>query len=460
MPARTHPAGAGLKVGLLYDPAVDQDEQPAGDESDGAAAQETASTVGGTQPDEPAPGNGSSSEAEHPTQAGESSFLDESAIYEEQTPSGEEVTFDPWAAVYADEEPHGRRALAVSEDTAWSSDESGAGNPSAPARAESGQPVPEPNYETADFVQLLQPVPPLRSRLGWRALLHLPPSEREMKEFAQQEMLRAQFARPVTLMVANPKGGTGKTPTSLVLAGEFGEARGGGVVVFDNNENRGTAAQRSYFSHTRTVADLLEYADELDKPEAQFTDLAYFLAHQNSGKYYVLASDESVTRQVDQELFARVHRILSRFFAVIIIDSGNNELASNWLAGLDVADGLVVPTQWRQDHVVTANKMLKTLREREHPILDRTMIVGTNAPAAEQPGPRQAAFEWFQGRHHLPVMEIPTDAHIHEGGVVDRSKLAPKTRRAALAAAAVASGLIVDIADQPRYSDDRAGWGL
>jgi len=304
-------------------------------------------------------------------------------------------------------------------------------------------------YATDDFVQMLQSKPDPRARRGWRALFRLPPSQREQREAAQLDAVRSQFSRPVTLMVANPKGGTGKTPMALLLAGEFGEARGGGVVVIDNNENRGTAAFRSHFPHNRTVADLLAAADELDRPEAQFTDLAHFLAHQTFGKYHVLASDESVTRMLDEERFARVHRILSRFFAVIIIDSGNNELASNWLAALDVADGLVVPTHWRKDHVVTANKMLKTLRDRRHPILDRTMIIGTNAPAAEQAGPKKAAYDWFYTQHHHQVVEIPTDKHIHEGGVIDVSKMSKRTRRAGLAAAAVASFLVIDVAAQP-----------
>ena len=311
-------------------------------------------------------------------------------------------------------------------------------------------PAGDVGYATDDLVQMLQPVPPPRARRGWRAFFGLGPSEREQREMAQLDAVRSQFSRPVTLMVANPKGGTGKTPMSLLLAGEFGEARGGGVVVIDNNENRGTAAFRSYFPHHRTVADLLEAADELERPEAQFTDLAYYLAHQTAGKYYVLASDESVTRMLDEKLFARVHRILSRFFAVIIIDSGNNELASNWLAALDVADGMVVPTQWRQDHVVTANKMLKTLRDRQHPILERTMIIGTNAPAAEQAMPKRAAYQWFHHQHGHQVVEIPTDRHIHEGGVIDRNKMGVATRRAGLAAAAVASYLIVDAASRPR----------
>ena len=308
---------------------------------------------------------------------------------------------------------------------------------------------PSGGYVTDDLVQLMQAGRAPSARSGWRAVLGLPPSRRERRENAQLDAVRSPFGRPVTLMVANPKGGTGKTPTSLLLAGEFGEARGGGVVVIDNNENRGTAAFRSHSPHRRTVADLLEAADELERPEAQFTDLAYFLSHQTSGKYHVLASDESVTRMLDEQLFARVHRILSRFFAVIIIDSGNNEQASNWLAALDVADGLVVPTQWRKDHVVTANKMLKTLRDRQHPILQHTMIIGTNAPAAEQAAPKKAAYEWFQGQHHHQVVEIPTDRHLHEGGVIDVSRLSRRTRRAGLAAAAVASFLIIDVAVQP-----------
>jgi hypothetical protein len=48
------------------------------------------------------------------------------------------------------------------------------------------------------------------------------------------------FGRPVSFVVANPKGGAGKTPVTLLLAGAFGVARGGGVLAWDNNELRGT----------------------------------------------------------------------------------------------------------------------------------------------------------------------------------------------------------------------------
>jgi hypothetical protein len=48
------------------------------------------------------------------------------------------------------------------------------------------------------------------------------------------------------------------------------------------------------------------------------------------------------------------------------------------------------------------------------------------------------------------VVEIPTDGHIHEGGVLDYGKLHKRTRRAGLGAAAVAAYLIVDVASRPR----------
>jgi Mrp family chromosome partitioning ATPase len=48
------------------------------------------------------------------------------------------------------------------------------------------------------------------------------------------------FGRPVSFVVAIPKGGAGKTPVTLLLAGAFGVARGGGVLAWDNNELRGT----------------------------------------------------------------------------------------------------------------------------------------------------------------------------------------------------------------------------
>lgn len=299
--------------------------------------------------------------------------------------------------------------------------------------------VPTSPYSTDDLLQQLRPQPRPKAQAGWRALLGLGPSKKERLLLDDQAAVRTVFPRAVTIMVANPKGGGGKTPTSLVLAGEIGNARGGGVVVWDNNELRGNARDRSYFPHRRSVADLLDAADNLERPDASFTELGYYLAHQTHGKYFVLSSDPAGRVVMDQDQVRRVHRILARFFEVIIIDTGNNEKAPNWLAARDLADCLVVPMKWRQDSILVANRMLATMAEESNPLLHRTVLVGTNGPGDSQRDARSAVYTRFSAAHK--ITEIHTDPHIHAGAIIDRRQLTPRTQRAGLETAAIVARL-------------------
>lgn len=301
-------------------------------------------------------------------------------------------------------------------------------------------------YSTDDLLQQLRPQAATKAQTGWRALFGLAPSKREQQLIADQTAVRTAFSRAVTVMVANPKGGGGKTPTSLILAGEMGNARGGGVVVWDNNELRGNARDRSYFPHDRSVADLLPAADTLERPDASFTELSYYLAHQTHGKYYVLSSDSAGRAVMDQQQVRRVHRLLARFFQVIIIDTGNNEKAPNWLAARDLADCLVVPMKWRQDSILVANRMLATMAEEGNPLLHRTVLVGTNGPGDFQRDARAAVYARFSSAHR--ITEIGTDPHIHAGAIIDRRELTPQTQRAGLQTAAIVARLASEATGQ------------
>ncbi|GAA3707267.1 hypothetical protein GCM10022204_26460 [Microlunatus aurantiacus] len=294
-------------------------------------------------------------------------------------------------------------------------------------------------YSTENLLQQLRPAAKTKAQTGWRSWFGLGPSKREQALQNDLADVRTVFPRAVTVMVANPKGGGGKTPTSLVIAGELGHARGSGIVVWDNNELRGNARDRSYSPHARSVADLLDAADRLEQPDSSFTELAYYLAHQTQGKYYVLSSDQSGRVVMDQDQVRRVHRLLSRFFEVIVIDTGNNEKAPNWLAARDLADCLVVPMKWRQDSILVANRMLATMAEEGNPLLQRTLLVGTNGPGDFQTDARRAVYDRFSPNH--PITEIPTDPHLHAGSIIDRRQLQPRTQRAGLTAAAIVARL-------------------
>ncbi|MDO5681450.1 MAG: hypothetical protein Q4G46_01305 [Propionibacteriaceae bacterium] len=295
----------------------------------------------------------------------------------------------------------------------------------------------EPRRSAGELISQLTPDTPQKATSGWRSWFGLKPSQRELDEFRDLSTVKTLFHRPVTVMVANPKGGSGKTPTSVLLSGAFGLNRGGGVVAWDNNELRGTMPDRTTSPHRRSVHDMLAKLEELRWSTSQFTDLAYFLNHQDTGNFYTLGSAQHAGHVVTGQNFRQVHELFARYFQVIVVDTGNNEAAPNWAAAAAQADCLVVPTKWRKDSLIPAARMLESLQDTNPALLERTVIAATNGPQDSQQVVKDNGASWFGSSH--PIVEIPTDPHIAEGGVIDFGRLHKNTRRAALRLAAEVS---------------------
>ena len=94
-------------------------------------------------------------------------------------------------------------------------------------------------------------------------------------------------------------------------------------------------------------------------------DLDGYMRTQPTEQFDVLASDENAASvaSVDAESFQRLHRLLSQFYRVLVVDTGNNMRASNWRAAVDSADQLVVVTTVREDTAQSAAWALDALRE-------------------------------------------------------------------------------------------------
>ena len=215
-----------------------------------------------------------------------------------------------------------------------------------------------PAQSLADRIATLQaPAPagkPLAAQEGWRAglgkftggLLKLAPGKAELASRAHVAAIQRVFARPVTIMVANPGGGEGKSPTTMALGATFGTSSEHSVLAWDNNETMGTlSALAQTDGSSSTVTDLLQALPGLHGGNTRSGDVMAFTRHQGNSRFSVLAShhDPARMQMITQENFSSILESVQRFWNLTILDTGNNTIAPNWLAALDVADQLVIP---------------------------------------------------------------------------------------------------------------------
>ncbi|MEU4389842.1 AAA family ATPase [Kribbella sp. NPDC023855] len=320
-----------------------------------------------------------------------------------------------------------------------------------------GQQAPQPerpvSYRADELLQALPLPREAPAEKGVRSVLRLRPGTAERLERIARATAATAFRRPVTITIANPKGGSGKTPTTLLLAGALGQARGGGVVAWDNNELRGNMHLRTHDTNSRsTVTDLLQAMQMLTQPDARLGDVGAYLRHQVSGQYDVLTSATTTYAQIEAKDFDQIHRLLSRFYKVLVIDTGNNEGSSNWREAMKASDVLVIPIKWKSLSCAAAVQMLEEL-DHQGPdaqrLIRRAVIAVSNGPGDVNKEVEKQLRPYFESRA-AAVVDIPTDPHIAAEGPLDHSALQPATRRAALELAAKVAEQVTIALNVPR----------
>jgi MinD-like ATPase involved in chromosome partitioning or flagellar assembly len=287
--------------------------------------------------------------------------------------------------------------------------------------------------------------------------------ERERERVAHNAeldcLIQTNFGSAVTILVANPKGGSRKTTTDYTLGATFGLARGGYTVAWDNNETMGTLGQRAIKDrHSRTVVDLLqEGADYLLSDKARIGALDSYVRQQGSAHFHVLASDEDATKQeqIDAAGYKRVHDILERFYRVIIVDTGNNIRKEHFVAAVESATQLVIPVAAAYDSMNAAKDMMTHLQVTGHgDLVERAVVLihelepiyrddsGEVVSGNGHEITAQEIADEFAGRV-AEVLPIPYDSAFKEGREIDYFNLAPATVDAYREAAAAASRSII-----------------
>ena len=216
------------------------------------------------------------------------------------------------------------------------------------------------------------------------------------------------------------------------------------MCAWDNNETLGTMGIRTEVGPYRTtVVDLVADLDRFEHVRARRGDLGQYTHHQAAGHFDALISDEDPTRMamVDQEQFERIHELLGRFYNMIMIDTGNNPKAANFVSALAASDVLVIPIQWTRDSVVTAGRLVDQLREagREDLVTSAVTVVSDKGQTLKASPEQVAAWrEWFTDTTGT-IINVPFDPHIAEDGVLRWDALQEGTQRAFVRVAAAIS---------------------
>lgn len=275
-------------------------------------------------------------------------------------------------------------------------------------------------------------------RRATRGLLKPKPGEEELLHRAALAMVRSSFPAPRVITVANVKGGSGKTPTALILAEQLAKLRRESIVAWDANETRGTLGVRAGVqTPVHTVMDVLEFTEWLSRPGSAVGDLAGFLRRQESGAL-ILASSEDAgeMRSLDAGQCATVRQLLMSRYSTIVIDTGNNEAAATFQFSTAAADVLVVPLPAKEDHLWAAGRMLEGLYQRQETrhLPHKAIAVVTDAGGAKLP---PEAERWFK-EHLWQLLYVPADPEIVEGPIRVDSLSQASQNAWTLVAAAVA----------------------
>ncbi|WP_314854485.1 chromosome partitioning protein [uncultured Microbacterium sp.] len=266
------------------------------------------------------------------------------------------------------------------------------------------------------------------------------PGKAEQSRLDRERVVQRRLDGPRTIVVLNPKGGAHKTTSTLLLAATFGTQRGGATLAWDNNETRGTLGWRAQNApHHRTAVDLLEHLDSFAEPsQASLAALDTYVRTQVDARFDVLASDEdaAASSSIDAAAFDRLQGVLSRYYRLLIVDTGNNMRASNWVAAVAAADQLVIVSTVREDTAASAAWLLDGLREKgfDRKIDDAVTILA--APSAKPDRKLAERLERHFAQVTGDVVHVPFDPALVDGGPIDFDALSPESRDAWLSVAA------------------------
>lgn len=221
------------------------------------------------------------------------------------------------------------------------------------------------------------------------------------------------------IVIAQPKGGVGKTPAAMLTACALRSYARKSPVVWDCNENAG--ARWSVGPWARTAEYLMtspEGGTVLSQVESTAID-------QDDQAYEVIAAPAPPRNLTDEE-FATIRDKLAQRYTQIVIDTGNTVTASNLVNAVAAAHVVIVPTDLAPATMGPTLALFKVLEDQWGEDWS-SHVIGLETGIVPDPDPEWR--EFFAGSC-AEVVQIPFDPHIASKGLLLWSEMSEDTKDA------------------------------
>ena len=216
---------------------------------------------------------------------------------------------------------------------------------------------------------------------------------------------QATWPRSVRVAVANPKGGSGKTPTAVLLGGVLASVRGGSVAIWDASDAAGTLGSRTEGTAARCVSDIAA-----DPQAYALPSTVGMVAATQTSFADVLGSLRE--REFTGPDITAVLDVLDATYRVSVADSGNVPHSAAFEALIGRADILVVPTTLTADSVNKAVALLRRLQAAPAGLAQRAVVAVLDTRGPRTPGLAAQLEKIFAAVGVGAVVHLPFDPHI------------------------------------------------
>ncbi|WP_229828932.1 hypothetical protein [Streptomyces massasporeus] len=256
------------------------------------------------------------------------------------------------------------------------------------------------------------------------------------QEVAEQTRLAQELQQPVTtgrvIAITSIRGGVGKSTIAALLGRIFNHYRHDPVLTLEADAALGTLPVRMGADSVRwCCADLARILT----PAMQLTDITGYLVPVADGGWLLPASQGRVGAPMDMRTYRTVTLALRRYFAVTVVDCETlpGEVART---AMDTAHARVVVAPMTAEGIHGTRQVLDWLGQLPHSALATTVVALSASSPDTTLDPKTAAAHLREPG--VPVVLLPYDRHLAQGGPIHTAMLGRSTRDAAVRLAAEA----------------------